>query len=756
MEATSDAEATEGHLRKLPTDLRKQVEEVNALVDLPVEGYYIWLKYVVSNIFRVAELNKVLSLLMSRTKARVPSLGSMSKRDKLTYLLQKLALDPRCYMSMKDGAPNSENFLVTSPLTSRLEEAVNPDIHPGFIIKLVYYQVMKVGGFRYSYHNQMLRKDMVDAMGPLDPGQYSLALLRQGKNTAALVRSFSGVRNDSVKFRVSKSAGSPLKLRIKREAMEKTSMNAQLGSAFGEESGAAGPGPSSSAPAAIVVDCICGNNSVPAGAAFLPQNPMLQCKNCGVWQHVKCIMGAGKDKSPKVKMCFKCRVLMADPFYIPSPTLQLSQYYAVTREGGQNEHMYRKNVCTYRRGFMLDDKAYRALFSAAPKKVYLGLACLLVEDKIQNRIHLPKSADVTFNGRNVKIYNRCSNKDLSDNTRDMIVDISAYAHRGLNTITMCTRDTRNFVMIVQLYEDENLENVKRHMKRQPELRDELVKRVKGLFKMRGSELGFSSIQMSLICPLGGTRMKVPVKSDACKHQKCFDLDPFLKAAQKTKKWQCPHCRKAIQICDLEEDQYVKKILELNGSVECIELNDEGKWRPYNGKDGPYFDFDVPAPLEEEESESEEIDEEEEMRRAAGELEAQGIKKRPRPEPEVVSLLSSDEEDEVIVPGQRFGDRNPSIHEQEDELWRLATQVTAIPGLAAPSRIQYGDLPCSPYGTPAQPYGNWVPPHARKPRTVVHRTPGVPQTRIATPATVTTTPRTVTTTTTTTTTVIELD
>ena len=70
MEATSDAEATEGHLRKLPTDLRKQVEEVNALVDLPVEGYYIWLKYVVSNIFRVAELNKVLSLLMSRTKAR--------------------------------------------------------------------------------------------------------------------------------------------------------------------------------------------------------------------------------------------------------------------------------------------------------------------------------------------------------------------------------------------------------------------------------------------------------------------------------------------------------------------------------------------------------------------------------------------------------------------------------------------------------------------------------------------------------------
>ncbi len=46
--------------------------------------------------------------------------------------------------------------------------------------------------------------------------------------------------------------------------------------------------------------------------------------------------------------------------------------------------------------------------------------------------------------------------------------------------------------------------------------------------------------LSLKCPLTGMRMKRPARFAQVPGLACFDLEPFLDLAQRTRKWQCPH------------------------------------------------------------------------------------------------------------------------------------------------------------------------------------------------------------------------
>ena len=600
-------------------------------------------QYVVTNIFRVYELNRVLGLLMSRTKARVPPLGSMVKLNKLQYIEYVLEKDERCYANMthKSRGPPSAAYLATiaRPETSGLDAAVNPDIHPGLMIKLVYFSVTRKQGFRYGYHNQMLRRDMIEAMGPLQGSSGAPPAPSNPDVKRAVVKAFAA---SSGQAKACGGVQHPLKVKIKWEGGAYNSCQIVP---QGAVLGMAGPGPSSTR-LNTRIDCICGENK--------ERGEMIQCRCCGIWQHKRCILGPENEHkaTTKVKLCFNCRILMADPFYQPCAEFQIPVHKSIARSAGHSspqqafrtKQPYYGARLMYRRGFHLSQKAFNALWQK-PKKLYLAISCLLVEDKIQNRIHLPKDGEVNMNGKVVKVYNRISSKDLSDNGRDLLIDVSNYAQMGSNLITMTTKDTRSFVLCVQLMVDSTLEKVKSYVKTPALPREDLVKRVKGLFKIRGGvDVGFTTMMVSLVCPLSGNRIKTPVKASSCKHPKCFDLEAFLGMAKSTKKWQCPHCSKPLDISELEVDLYTKAILDRNGpSVDCIELNDEGKWRPYRkGEDGPWFDHEVTAPLADEESESEELDEEEEMRRAIAEA---GIKKRPRPEPEVVSLLSSDEENE---------------------------------------------------------------------------------------------------------------
>lgn len=445
-------------------------------------------QYVVANIFRVVELNKVLQLQMS-AGFRVTVLQSITKQEKLKYIEHRLERDERCYMSMKD---KTLSFTAEYPLPftrSKLDTYINRDIHPGLIVKLVYWEVAALSNFRYSYHNHLLRKEIIDAMQVLPDANASL-------NPNQVAANILTAAHISSNRQTAKSGnGSPLKFIIKKESLSAMAKVARGQAQANQYTPGAGPSTSFGAPAITKIDCICGRNVMDSG-------PMMQCKECGAWQHARCILGPHREHvtSKKIKLCYKCRIFHADPFYVPSPEFQLSQYISVVKDSSQNNCTYygqKKTIATYRRGFTIPNKAYRRFFTK-DNRIYLALACLLVEDKIQNRIHLPKNATVLFNNRSVKVYSRCSTKDLSDNGRDLLVDVTNYALVGHNEVVMTTKDTRSFVLVVQMYQDESPLEVKKRVNAHADTsREDVVKRCKNYFKQpRGGDLGFTSMMVS--------------------------------------------------------------------------------------------------------------------------------------------------------------------------------------------------------------------------------------------------------------------
>ncbi|VDN05422.1 unnamed protein product [Thelazia callipaeda] len=88
-----------------------------------------------------------------------------------------------------------------------------------------------------------------------------------------------------------------------------------------------------------------------------------------------------------------------------------------------------------------------------------------------------------------------------------------------------------------------------------------------------------SLRMSLLCPLGKTRMLEPVKAYDCSHLQCFDLLNFLKMNEKRPTWKCPVCNNIASFKKLIVDGYFKKILkDTSVNVTEIELLSDGTWR----------------------------------------------------------------------------------------------------------------------------------------------------------------------------------
>lgn len=71
--------------------------------------------------------------------------------------------------------------------------------------------------------------------------------------------------------------------------------------------------------------------------------------------------------------------------------------------------------------------------------------------------------------------------------------------------------------------------------------------------------------VSLLCPLGMTRIQIPVCGKQCKHAACFDLDNFMHCAITTigrpvEKWSCPVCGLDVFPGDLVGDALMQEVL----------------------------------------------------------------------------------------------------------------------------------------------------------------------------------------------------
>eukprot|EP01121_Diplochlamys_sp_Union-15-3_P006442 TRINITY_DN16931_c0_g1_i1.p1 TRINITY_DN16931_c0_g1~~TRINITY_DN16931_c0_g1_i1.p1 ORF type:complete len:269 (-),score=18.40 TRINITY_DN16931_c0_g1_i1:7-813(-) len=86
--------------------------------------------------------------------------------------------------------------------------------------------------------------------------------------------------------------------------------------------------------------------------------------------------------------------------------------------------------------------------------------------------------------------------------------------------------------------------------------------------------------MSIIDPLGYSRIQKPGRGIGCTHTTCFDIVFFLKMNERVRSWKCPLCQKDCSYQDLRMDEYFDQILRsmpLNENSEVIIFPD-GNWK----------------------------------------------------------------------------------------------------------------------------------------------------------------------------------
>ena len=64
-----------------------------------------------------------------------------------------------------------------------------------------------------------------------------------------------------------------------------------------------------------------------------------------------------------------------------------------------------------------------------------------------------------------------------------------------------------------------------------------------------SEIATTSCKVSLACPLGKNRMRIPTRASTCDHLQCFDAETYLMMNEKKPKWNCPVTRLSTMWCE---------------------------------------------------------------------------------------------------------------------------------------------------------------------------------------------------------------
>ena len=97
-----------------------------------------------------------------------------------------------------------------------------------------------------------------------------------------------------------------------------------------------------------------------------------------------------------------------------------------------------------------------------------------------------------------------------------------------------------------------------------------------------SEIATTSCKVSLACPLGMMRMKIPARASTCDHLQCFDAQLYLMMNEKKPKWDCPVCNKTALPINLQIDGFFLDLVKssrLPSDEHEIVLHNDGSWDP---------------------------------------------------------------------------------------------------------------------------------------------------------------------------------
>ncbi|KAH7677801.1 E3 SUMO-protein ligase SIZ1 plant protein [Dioscorea alata] len=345
------------------------------------------------------------------------------------------------------------------------------------------------------------------------------------------------------------------------------------------------------------VRCPCGDRS--SISESMIQNLLMQCEDpqCHVWQHIRCVVipekptdGISPDLPPRF-YCEICRVNRADPFLVtirhPLPPLRLASFGASSDESNAVQRIEK----TFNLSGADMEMLQRSEFD-------LQVWCILLNDKVQFRMHWPQYADLQVNAVQVRTTNRPCTQLLGTNGRDDGPTITACSMEGVNKITLSRCDSRAFCLGVRIVQRRTLQQVLNLIPKEAEgesFEDALarVRRCLGGGATAEDEDSDSdlevvadSVTVNLRCPMSGSRIRVAGRFKPCAHLACFDLDTFVELNQRSRKWQCPICLKNYQLEDIIIDPYFNRITSLMRNCEEdvteLDVKPDGMWRVKNG------------------------------------------------------------------------------------------------------------------------------------------------------------------------------
>lgn len=218
----------------------------------------------------------------------------------------------------------------------------------------------------------------------------------------------------------------------------------------------------------------------------------------------------------------------------------------------------------------------------APKKLFLRFCRYDVSKEQPDSF--PTMLKIWINGKMFPLTCRPMNVDdeLFQNNGHPL-DISMHVFKGKNYIRVSWKPENivNFCFSIYVVErlstDIIIKNLKQTASQDPTITKKFIQEKSA--KDSDGEISTTNIQISLVCPVSKSRIKVPCKSKFCQHLQCFDGETFLKIIEFKKQLKCLICHKPCLYSDVIVDEYFQQILddENTESVTDIAIQNDGNW-----------------------------------------------------------------------------------------------------------------------------------------------------------------------------------
>uniref|UniRef100_A0ACD5XCB9 Uncharacterized protein n=1 Tax=Avena sativa TaxID=4498 RepID=A0ACD5XCB9_AVESA len=328
--------------------------------------------------------------------------------------------------------------------------------------------------------------------------------------------------------------------------------------------------------------CVCGQT-------FLLGN-VVKCEDCQVQQHADCVLipekPTGRAEVPDHFYCQLCRLKRADPYLVTTGNLLLPVrliYSNVANDGTNVSQSVEK-------AFLLS-RAEREIVQRAGYDIQVW--CMLLNDKVQFRMHWPQHAELKVNGVTVRVVPRPGSQLLGNNGRDDGPVITTSC-QGQNKIVLSFADTRPFCIGIRIARKRTVEQVLNLVPKEAdgESFEDALARVCRCLRGGNTTDGADSdsdlevvsdfFPVSLRCPNSGSRIRTAGRFKPCVHMGSFDLQTFVELNQRSRKWQCPTCLKNYSIESMIIDRYFNRITSLvqdcSEDVTDIDVKPDGSWR----------------------------------------------------------------------------------------------------------------------------------------------------------------------------------